>query len=621
MITAFNRQSEVDLPAMLAQGRNLLSSDPAQAAVGARQVLASAPRNADAYRLLGAALRRLGDDAAANDAELAAIEESGNDTELVAAGGALIDGDYVAAEQILRNVLHRRPDDVAAIRMIAEIAAEFGALRDAEQLLRRALELAPGFEFARLHLALTLKNQNRSGEALAELEQIAGELRDHEETRNLRAALLGSVGDYEQSAKLYERSAAEVPDNPKLLISLAYALQTLGRIDQAVAVYRRAIECGPGFGEAWWSLANLKTFQFAEEEIAAMETGLTAPALVSEDRLHLHFALGKAFEDRGEDNKAFDHYRQANALRAAELRYDPAKVTALVEETERVFSPDLLKSRAGAGCGAPDPIFILGMPRAGSTLIEQILASHPLIEGTAELPEMIPIARSLEPDERDFAEGAWNRYPQILTELPGERLKELGDLYIERTRAYRHTDRPLFTDKLPNNWIHVGLIRLILPNAKIIDARRHPLACGFSNFKQHFARGQEFSYGLEHFGRYYRDYVRLMRHFDEVAPGAVHRVIHEKLIADPEAEIRRLLDYIGLPFEEACLRFHETERPIRTASAEQVRRPITAAGTEQWRRFEHWLGPLKRGLGPALERWADWRLSICCDSSGTDRWT
>jgi tetratricopeptide (TPR) repeat protein len=390
-----------------------------------------------------------------------------------------------------------------------------------------------------------------------------------------------------------------------LLISLAYALQTLGRIDEAVAVYRRAIECGPGFGEAWWSLANLKTFQFAEEEIAAMETGLTAPALVSEDRLHLHFALGKAFEDRGEDNKAFDHYRQANALRAAELRYDPAKVTALVEETERAFSPDLLKSRAGAGCGAPDPIFILGMPRAGSTLIEQILASHPLVEGTAELPEMIPIARSLEPDERDFAEGAWNRYPQILTELPGERLKELGKLYIERTRAYRHTDRPFFTDKLPNNWIHVGLIRLILPNAKVIDARRHPLACGFSNFKQHFARGQEFSYDLERFGRYYRDYVRLMRHFDAVAPGTVHRIVHEQLVADPEPEIRRLLDYLDLPFDEACLRFHETKRPIRTASSEQVRRPITTEGTEQWRRFEQWLGPLKSGLGPTLERWTD----------------
>jgi hypothetical protein len=281
------------------------------------------------------------------------------------------------------------------------------------------------------------------------------------------------------------------------------------------------------------------------------------------------------------------------------------KVTALVEETERVFTADLLKSRARDGCNAPDPIFILGMPRAGSTLIEQILASHSSIEGTAELPELISLARDLEPDERDYADGAWRRYPSILAELPADRLKELGELYMERTRAYRYTDRPLFTDKLPNNWMHVGLVQLILPNAKIIDARRHPLACGFSNFKQHFARGQEFSYDLERFGLYYRDYVRLMRHFDAVAPGAVHRIIHEQLIADPEAEIRRLLDYVDVPFEEACLRFHETERPIRTASSEQVRRPLSAEATEQWRRFEQWLGPLKEALGPALEDWTD----------------
>jgi hypothetical protein len=245
------------------------------------------------------------------------------------------------------------------------------------------------------------------------------------------------------------------------------------------------------------------------------------------------------------------------------------------------------------------------MPRAGSTLIEQILASHPLVEGTAELPDVITLARALEPDERNFVEGTWDRYPAILTELPDSRIEELGELYVERTRAYRKTDRPHFTDKMPNNWIHLGLIRLMLPKAKIIDARRHPLACGFSNFKQHFARGQEFAYDLEHFGYYYRDYIRLMRHFDSVAAVAIHRVVHERLIADPESEIRRLLQYLELPFDEACLRFHETKRPIRTASSEQVRRPISAERTEQWRRFEQWLGPLKSALGPALERWTD----------------
>jgi tetratricopeptide (TPR) repeat protein len=594
-----------DPNAAVAEGRNMLDSDPAKAAARARAVLASGPQNADAYRLLGAALRRLGNDAEANDAEMAAIMASGDDPELATAGQAMLEQDYMTAEQILRSVLNRRPDDVAAIRMIAEIAANFGALRDAERLLRRALELAPGFEYARFHLADVLKKQNRSGEALAELDRIAGELKDFEETRNLRGALLGAVGEYEGSAKVYELSVADTPGNPKLLISLAYAKQTLGNTSEAVATYRRALECGPGFGEAWWSLANLKTYRFADEEIAAMETCLQDPALETDDRLHLHFALGKAYEDRSEDNRAFENYRQGNALRAGQLRYDAAQVTALIDQSIRVFTPELLSSRAAEGCDASDPIFIIGMPRAGSTLIEQILASHPEVEGTAELPDIITLARSLEPDERNFANGAWTRYPAIVGEIADSRLKELGERYIERTRIYRKLGRPHFTDKMPNNWIHVGLIRLILPNARIIDARRHPLACGFSNFKQHFARGQEFAYDLANFGHYYREYVRLTRHFDQVAPGAVHRVIHEQLIADPEAEIRRLLDHAGLPFNEACLRFHETQRPIRTASSEQVRQPLSAEGTDQWRRFEQWLDPLKEALGPALEDWAN----------------
>lgn len=603
MVTMFDRAAE--LAATLAKGRDLLSSNPTEAAERARQVLALSPDNADAYRLLGAALRCLRDDAAANEAELAAIMASGSDLELAAAGKAMLRKDYLSAGPILRNVVAKRPDDVAAIRMLGEIAATFGALRDAERLFRKALDLAPGFEYARVHLALALNQQNRCGEALAELEKVKGELREVDENRNLKASLLGRTGDYEQSAELYRRSAAEAPDNLKLLINVAYALQTLGRMDEAIAIYRSAIGKRRSFGEAWWGLANLKVFHFSGEDVAELEAALETPGLEAEDRLHLHFALGKALEDHGDDSQAFDHYRDGNALRAAELHYKPAKLTALIEEIERVFTQTLLSARAEAGCGARDPIFIIGLPRAGSTLIEQILASHPQVEGTAELPDIINLARSLEPDERDFAQGTWRRYPAIVAELPDSRLKELGELYNERTRAYRKTARPRFTDKMPNNWIHVGLIRLILPKAKIIDARRHPLACGFSNFKQLFARGQEFSYDLEYFGRYYGDYVRLMRHFDAVVPGAVHRVIHEQLIADPEAEIRRLLDYADLPFDEACLRFHETERPIRTASSEQVRRPISAEGAEQWRRFEQWLGPLKEALGPALEIWAD----------------
>jgi hypothetical protein len=317
----------------------------------------------------------------------------------------------------------------------------------------------------------------------------------------------------------------------------------------------------------------------------------------------LHFALGKALEDRAVDETAFEHYRQGNEVRAAGAHYDPGAGTALIEEMEQLFSAEFLAGRRDSGCKSNDPIFIVGLTRSGSTLIEQVLASHSAVEGTGELPDVILIARELEQSSPGGAAAGWNNYPGILRELDATGFRRLGETYLERTRIQRQTHRPFFTDKMPNNWFHVGLIRLILPNAKIIDARRHPLACGFSNFRQHYAEGQEFTYDLEHFGLYYRDYVRLMAHFDKVAPGTIYRVIHEHLLTDPEGEIRRLLEFLGLPFEETCLRFYDSKRPVRTISAEQVRRPIDATRIEQWKRFERWLDPLKQALGPSLETW------------------
>ncbi|HEU5286642.1 MAG TPA: sulfotransferase, partial [Sphingomicrobium sp.] len=316
---------------------------------------------------------------------------------------------------------------------------------------------------------------------------------------------------------------------------------------------------------------------------------------------------GKALEDRREDEQAFAHYSEGNRIRAGQLHYDPQVITAHVEACEALFSRDFLAGRQGLGCAAPDPIFILGMPRAGSTLVEQILASHPLVEGTMELPDIIALSRRVgrSDDEARSEPGKGMRYPAILAELTADELRALGQDYLDRTRIQRSSGKPFFIDKMPNNWTHTGFIRLILPNARIIDARRQPLACCFSNFKQHFARGQAFSYSLETLGAYYRDYVRLMAHFDWVLPGVVHRVIHEELVADPEAEIRRLLDALGLPFDDSCLRFYENTRPVRTASSEQVRRPISSEGLDQWRRFEEWLGPLKAALGPALGGWDD----------------
>ncbi|MCY7339498.1 MAG: sulfotransferase, partial [Sphingomonas bacterium] len=335
---------------------------------------------------------------------------------------------------------------------------------------------------------------------------------------------------------------------------------------------------------------------------AAWAAALDDAALDADNRLHLHFALGKAQEDRHDDRAAWRHYAAGNALRAEQLGHDPDRVSDQVDRKIALMDEAFFAARAGHGCPARDPIFILGMPRAGSTLIEQILASHSQIEGTMELPDLIAMVSSLEGEAEPGA------YPEILARLAPERLVALGQEYLDRTRVHRQTDKPLFIDKMPNNWAHTGIIRLILPNAKIVDARRHPLACGFSNFKQHYARGQSFSYDLAHFGQYYADYVRLMAHFDRVQPGQVHRVIHERLVDDPEREVRALLGYLELEFEEECLRFHENKRAVRTASSEQVRRPISRDGIDQWRRFGAWLGPLEAALGPALDDWDDARL-------------
>jgi tetratricopeptide (TPR) repeat protein len=520
------------------------------------------------------------------------------DPALLRAGMALVQNDLPAAEGILRPYLKQHPTNVKAIRMMAELAARIGRLVDAENLLRRALELAPGFSAARSNLATVLYKQNRPVDAIAELDQIEQSGDDHLGHASLKAAALGRIGGHDEALGLYRQILEARPNEPKLWMSHGHILKTIGEQADAVAAYRRAIALRPTLGEAWWSLANLKTVRFDEADLAAMSGALGEPGTSEEDRFHLHFALGKALEDKGQAEESFQHYSEGNRLRHTELRYNPTKIRGHVEQSAALFTEDFFVARSGWGCSAHDPIFILGMPRAGSTLVEQILASHPAIEGTAELPDLPAIARRLagkRGDTRDYAEA--------VSGLSAADCVAWGDEYLERASVQRFTDKPLFIDKLPNNWAHIGLIRLILPNAKIIDARRHPLACGFSNFKQHYAKGQVWSYDLAAIGAYYRDYVTLMRHFDAVLPGFVHRVIHEDLVDDPEAEVRRLLDFLGLPFESACLSFYENKRAVRTASSEQVRRPISREGLEQWRPFEAWLDPLKDALGPVLQDW------------------
>ncbi len=578
----------------------LLRDDPVLAAEQAREILQASPRNADACRLLGAALRRTGEDEAAERAELEAIEASVHDPALMRAAEALLDNDLPVAEDILRPRLHDKPTDVAAIRMMAELAARLGRLQDAEHLLRRALELAPGFAPARANLATVLYKQNRPAEAIAALAPLEG--RDEDASQSLKAAALGRIGAYEEAILLYAAVLQRFPGQAKVWMSYGHLLKTVGRQADSIAAYRRALGLEPGLGEVWWSLANLKTVRFDGADVEAMEAALAAPGLTEEDRLHLHFALGKALEDRSEAEPAFGHYAEGNRIRRGQLRYDPGEIGEHVRRSIALFTPALFAARAGQGCPAADPVFVLGMPRAGSTLIEQILASHPQVEGTMELPDISDLAKRLGGRK---SRGGASAYPECLADLDADALAALGAGYLDSTRIQRKTDRPFFIDKMPNNWLHVGLIRLILPNAKIIDARRHPLACCFSNFKQHFARGQGFSYDLAELGRYYRDYVTLMAHVDVVQPGAVHRVIHEALVEDPETEVRALLAFLGLPFDPACLKFHENERAVRTASSEQVRRPINREGLEQWRPFAPFLGPLREALGPVLECWPD----------------
>ncbi|WP_225205932.1 tetratricopeptide repeat-containing sulfotransferase family protein [Novosphingobium huizhouense] len=510
------------------------------------------------------------------------------DPRLVRAAHAMNANDLPVAEPLLRSLLKDNPFDVRAIRLFAELAGRIGRYQDAENLLRRAIELAPQFTPARANLALVLYRTNRAGEALEELARVSAEDPDNIGIANLQAAAYGRIGEFDEALALYAHVLAEMPEQPKVWMSYGHMLKTVGRQAEGIAAYRRALALTPTLGEVWWSLANLKTVRFSDEDIAAMEAALGDAGISPEDRWHLDFALGKAFEDRGEAARAFAHYAAGNALRKRRMPYKAADTTAQVDAAIAAATPALLAGGQGGGCEAPDPIFVLGMPRAGSTLIEQILASHSQVEGTSELGDIALLARSVED------------YPAGLARLSGAELRRLGARYVERTRIQRHTARPRFVDKMPNNWLHVPFIRLILPNATIIDARRHPLACGFSNFKQHFAKGQGFTYSLDDMGRYYRDYVRLMAHVDAVAPGAVHRVIHEALLDDFEGEVRRLLDVCGLPFEEACLAFHKTERAVRTASSEQVRRPINRDGADSWKPFEPWLDPLKAALGPVL---------------------
>lgn len=512
--------------------------------------------------------------------------------QLQSAFAALREGRLEPAERSLREFLQAHPADPNAHKMLAEILLRTGRDDGAEWMLARCLELAPDFVDARYLYATRLFAANKYSQTLVQLDALLKNDPHNIYYRSLKAVSLGQIGEYADALACHEGLVCDRPDMAALWASYATDLRAAGRNADSVAAFRKSIALNSGWGDTWWKLSSVKSFRFEATEIEAMQTQLGQPERSSEDRSRLHFALGKAFEDAAMYKESFDHYSTANAIQCAAGQHDADATTKEFTRLRSTLTPDFFAERAGFGCPASDPVFIVGLPRSGSTLIEQILASHPAIEGTMELSNIRALVGRLE-----------GEYPELLCDLDSEILEAMGVEYLEDTRVYRRLGRSRFTDKMPENFVHIGLIHLILPNAKIIDARRHPLDCCVSNFKQHFKR--PFSYSLTDLGRYYRDYVELMAHYDEVLPGKVQRVIYERLVEAPEEEVRRLLAFLELPFDQSCLRFYETDRAVWTASSEQVRRPIYTEGIGSWQTLAPWLEPLKRALGPVLDTYPD----------------
>jgi predicted Zn-dependent protease len=553
------------------------------------------------WRMLEGVYRLTGD---ANNAATAAahVATLGNlPPEVVAATSLFSDGELAAAEKIIRAFLLKHGNHPEAMRLLARIGIARDVLDDAELLLEGVLMLAPDHRAARYDYADTLLKRHKYRQAGEQIGQLLKLEPNNPNYRTIAASAAVGLGEHDKAIALYRDMLADMPGAPDVQLWLGHALKTVGEMPDAIAAYRGAASSRSDFGDAYWSLANLKTYRFTDDEIARMRAEEASEATILEDRCHLCFALGKALEDRGETGEAWRYYEKGNALKRAESRYRPDIIEANTRRQVETCSQDFFQRRSGWGAAQPDPIFILGLPRAGSTLLEQILASHSQVEGTQELADIHRIVLDIQGRDHDLDNP---RYPAALAEMTAEDFSKLGEKYLADTRVYR-TDKPYFIDKMPNNFRHVGLIHLMLPNAKIIDARREPMACCFSNLKQLFAQGQEFTYSVEDIARYYRTYLELMRHWDNALPGRVLRVHHEDVVKDLESSVRQILDYCGLPFESACLDFHKTSRSVRTPSSEQVRQPIFREGLDQWKKYEPWLEPLKAALGDALTRYRE----------------
>ncbi len=577
--------------------------DAPQAIRAFLQAVAINPALPASWNMLEGLYRMCGDPdnaatAAAHVAKLKTLPQ-----QVITATGLFSDGDLLAAEKIIRAFLLANGDDIEAMRLLARIGAALEVFDDAELLLAAVLERVPNYVAARHDYATVLLGRHKYQHALAELDQLLAVDPDNRQYRTLYATATVGLGDHARAAGLYQdllRDAPPgLPNAVELHLSLAHSLKTLGRTSDAIDEYRTAARVRSDFGDAYWSLANLKTYRFTDAELSSMRAAEAAPLTRLIDRYHLCFALGKAYEDRAEYSDSWHYYERGNELKRAESRYRPEVIELNTAMQKAICTRDFFEQRMNFGVSSAAPIFVIGLPRSGSTLIEQILASHSAVEGTQELADIPRYVLELQGRERDFQSP---RYPAVLARLPAAEFVRFADRYLHDTCVYR-TDKPRFIDKMPNNFRHIGLVHLMFPNAKIIDARREPMACCFGNLKQLFARGQEFTYSVEDIGRYYRTYLELMDHWNAALPGRVLRVHHEDVVDGLERSVRAILDFCELPFEPACVEFHRTERSIRTASSEQVRQPIFREGLDQWRNYEAWLGPLREVLGDALERY------------------
>jgi len=562
-----------------------------------KNAVAIEPKLPGCWKLLSELFLTEEDDKASADAATQFLLSTSRDPVLVRALQLVKSGKLRPAEQLARDFLKDQPANVTAIRLLADIGLRVGALGDAERLLQRCLELDPDFDLARLNYADVLKKHDKLEAALEQIDRLLAKDPTRFAYLVTRAGILIGMGDFDRAIPAYEYILEHYPARPKITLSYGHALKTVGRLDESIASYRKTIELQPSFGDAYWSLANLKTFRFEDSDMAAMMEQLENDDCAEEDYFHFCFALGKAYQDRQQFDDSFHFYKLGNDLKKRLETYEADGNSKAMARVRKVCRGDFLT--AGSGCPAPDPIFIVGLPRSGSTLLEQILASHSQVDGTKELVNIIAIVRRLSGKKRKTDE---SKYPQVLTELSAEKLNELGEEYLERAAVQRE-DAPYFIDKAPNNFLHIGLISMILPNAKIIDARRHPMGACFSGYTQLFAKGQAFTYGRNNIGRYYCDYVKIMDHWDEVLPGKILRVHYEDIVNDTETQIRRILDYCKLPFEQQCLEFYKTDRAIRTPSSEQVRQPIYKGGLDMWRNYAAHLDPLKEALVPVLDRY------------------